>query len=67
MCQAKVILEDGQKGKVILEDVIHLRVEGDKIWFERFFEEPTAVIGTIGEVDFLKHQVCIVPIEQGER
>ncbi|MGD8633812.1 MAG: CooT family nickel-binding protein [Anaerolineales bacterium] len=67
MCQATVILKNEQGGKAILEDVIHLRIEGETIWFERFFEDPIAVKGAISEIDFLKHSVSVVLIRQAER
>lgn len=62
MCQAKVYLERGGKLEMVMEDVIHLRVDGDTIWLTRFFEEPKSVEGTLREADFLKHTVTIEPI-----
>jgi predicted RNA-binding protein len=62
MCQATIVLEDKGGNKQVLEDVIHLKVEGDEIWFAQFFEDPTVIKARIKEIDFLKHQVHIVPI-----
>jgi predicted RNA-binding protein len=61
MCQANIIMQNSNGGEEILKDVIHLRVDGDTIWFSRFFEEPVAVQGAINEIDFLKHTVKIIP------
>ncbi len=67
MCQAKIILGNEDGGDVILEDVIHLRVEENTIWCARFFEDLAAVKGTIKDIDFLKHEVHITAATGSER
>ena len=63
MCQAKVILHHNGKSETIMEDVTHLKVEGDKVWLSRFFEPPTSFRAAVKEADFLKHTVVLVPLE----
>jgi predicted RNA-binding protein len=63
MCQAKVILLHNEKSETIMEDVTHLKVEGEKVWLSRFFEPPTALRAVLKEADFLKHTVILVPLE----
>ena len=66
MCQAKVVMRHDGQEEVIMQDVIHLRIEGDRIWLTRFFEDPTPVQGRLVESDFLKHTVTLVPHAEQE-
>jgi len=68
MCQAKVLLQKGDESELFLEDVIHLKVEGDKVWLSTFFEDPIAVHASIKEADFLKHTVTLkaLPGQEGK-
>ena len=63
MCQATVYLaQDGQE-KEIMRDVILLEpVEGGLI-LQAFFEEPVTVQARVERIDFLKHTVTLVPVE----
>jgi predicted RNA-binding protein len=63
MCQAKVILLHNDKLETIMEDVTHLKVEGDIVWLSRFFEPPTSLRATVKEADFLKHTVVLIPLD----
>jgi predicted RNA-binding protein len=67
MCQAKVILHHNGQSETIMEDVTHLKVEGDVVWLSRFFEPPVSYRATVKEADFLKHTVIIEPLEGDER
>jgi predicted RNA-binding protein len=62
MCQASIVVEKPQGDEIIMKDVIQLRLEGDKIWLSRFFEEPVSMRASIEEIDFLKHTVRITPL-----
>ncbi|HEY47827.1 MAG: hypothetical protein AMJ88_01640 [Anaerolineae bacterium SM23_ 63] len=62
MCQAKILLQRDGGREVWMEDVTHLRVEGDVIWLTRLFESPTTVQARILEADFLEHTVLLIPI-----
>jgi len=63
MCQAKIILLHQDKSETIMEDVTHLKVEGEEVWLSRFFEPPTSIRATVKEADFLKHTVILVPLD----
>lgn len=64
MCQAIVYLaEDGQE-KEIMRDVILLEPSAGGIRLEAFFEEPVTVAARVGRIDFLKHTVTLVPVEE---
>ena len=63
MCQAKIILLHQNTSETIMEDVTHLKVEGEEVWLSRFFEPPTSIRATVKEVDFLKHTVILVPLD----
>ncbi|MFN2147321.1 MAG: CooT family nickel-binding protein [Anaerolineales bacterium] len=62
MCQAKVVMRRDGHEDVIMQDVIQLRVEGERIWLTRFFEDPIPVQGRLVEADFLKHTVTLIPL-----
>jgi predicted RNA-binding protein len=67
MCQAKIILLHQDQSETVMEDVTHLKVDGDRVWLSRFFEPPTSLRAAVKEADFLKHTVILVPIEANER
>ena len=67
MCQAKVILLHQDQSETVMEDVAHLKVEGDRVWLSRIFEPPTSLRAAVKEADFLKHTVVLVPLEGDER
>jgi predicted RNA-binding protein len=66
MCQAKILLHRDGGSEVLMEDVTHLRVEGDVVWLSRLFESPTEVRAAISEADFLEHTVSLVSIGNTE-
>jgi predicted RNA-binding protein len=67
VCQATIILHEGNDEQDILKDVIHLKVEENVIWCSRFFEEATSIEARIKEIDFLKHAVHLLPHSDDER
>jgi predicted RNA-binding protein len=66
MCQAKVMLQQGEVSQVIMEDVIHIKVDDDKVWLSTFFEPPKSFSASIKEADFLKHTVTLTPLPDEE-
>ena len=64
MCQAKVILLQDGESELIMEDVIHIKVDGSKVWLSTFFESPLPISAYIKEADFLKHTVTLVPLPE---
>lgn len=59
MCQAKVILQKGDESNLLMEDVIHLKADGNEVWLSTFFEPPISVKASIKEADFLKHTITL--------
>jgi len=65
MCESTVYMErDGQREKV-MEDVIRLEPTQAGVVLSKLFEPPQTVQGVIREIDFLKHAVTLVPIDEG--
>ena len=68
MCQAKVIIQKGDESELFMEDVIHLEVDGDKVWLSTFFEPPLSVKASLKEADFLKHTITLTSLpEKGSK
>jgi predicted RNA-binding protein len=63
MCQATAYLaRDGQEQlEEVMQDVILLETTADGVRLSTFFEEPQTVRARIGQIDFLKHTVMLVP------
>jgi predicted RNA-binding protein len=64
MCQAVVYLTQGDGEKEIMRDVILLEPLEGRVRITAFFEEPVMVQARVGRIDFLKHRVTLVPIEE---
>lgn len=66
MCQSTVYLVRGEQTEQVMREVTRLvPVEGG-VQLETFFEEPRFVPGRVTQVDFLRHTVTLVPVnEQG--
>jgi predicted RNA-binding protein len=64
MCQAKVILQQDGETKLFMEDVIHIKVDDDKVWLSTFFEPPKSLSAYIKEADFLKHTITLVSLRK---
>ena len=66
MCQATVyILEDGKQQEVMRDVTRLVMVEGG-VRLEQFFEQPRTLPGRITEIDFLKHRVYLMPLEESK-
>jgi len=48
-----------------MEDVIRLEPTKAGVVLSKLFEPPQTVQGVIREIDFLKHAVTLVPIDEG--
>lgn len=64
MCQAKVYLTANGSAELVAEDVIMLEEVPQGVRLSTFFDEPQVVRGRVRSVDFLKHTVDLVPIEE---
>ncbi|MBE9513517.1 MAG: CooT family nickel-binding protein [Chloroflexi bacterium] len=56
MCLAKVY-ESTDDDTAVLEDVVHMEIEGDRIEVETLFGESRAFRGKVRLIDFLKSRV----------
>ena len=64
MCQATVYLvQDGQE-REIMRDVVLLEPAEDGLRLQAFFEEPVTIQARVERIDFLKHTVTLVPVQQ---
>ena len=68
MCQATAYLtRDGQEQlEEIMQDVILLETTADGVRLSAFFEEPPTVQARVGQIDFLKHIIMLVPELEGD-
>ena len=68
MCQATAYLaRDGQEeSEEIMQDVILLETTADGVRLSAFFEEPRTVQARVGQIDFLKHTIMLVPGLEGD-
>jgi predicted RNA-binding protein len=60
MCQATVYVGDQE----IAREVIWLESAEEGVRLATFFEEPWVVPGRVRHIDFLKHRVLLIPIEE---
>ncbi|WP_456434149.1 CooT family nickel-binding protein [Thermosulfuriphilus sp.] len=59
MCQAKVVLLEGDREEEVMKDVIWLEASSGQVSLRTFFDPPKTIEGTIEKIDFLKHIVYI--------
>jgi len=65
MCQSKVFMVRDGSSELVAQDVIELKVHAAGVDLSTFFDEPKQVPGRIASIDFLKHTVTLVPLEEG--
>ena len=66
MCQATVYLAQDGQAKEILRDVVLLEPVEEGVRLQAFFEEPVVLPARIDRIDFLKHTVTLLPLEEGQ-
>ena len=66
MCQATVYLAQDGQDREIMRDVILLEPVEDGLRLHTFFEDPMVVKARVSHIDFLKHTVRLVPMEEPE-
>jgi predicted RNA-binding protein len=66
MCQATVFLAQGDQKEEILRDVVLLEPVESGVRLQAFFEEPVILPAKIDRIDFLKHTVTLLPLEEGQ-
>ena len=66
MCQATVYLAQDGHEKEVMRDVILLEPVTEGVRLQAFFEEPLILAARIERIDFLKHTVLLLPVEEGQ-
>jgi predicted RNA-binding protein len=64
MCQAVVYLAEDRQDREILRDVTLLEPIAGGVRLSTFFDEPVTVPARIGRIDFLKHTVTLLPLDE---
>jgi predicted RNA-binding protein len=66
MCQATAYVVRDKERTEIMRDVVLLEPLDRGLRLQTFFEEPVEVSARIDYVDFLKHEIILCPIAEGE-
>jgi len=60
MCQMRIVLKQGDKTEVVLENAAQLQVTNDGILVNALFEEPKLIPGgVVAGIDFMQGKVTI--------
>jgi predicted RNA-binding protein len=59
MCLAKAYMGEAEKNDFIMEDVVRLRIEGNKLHLATLFGEHKEIEGILKEVDFQNSRIII--------
>lgn len=59
MCEAVVFLDKGGDLEKVMEDVVELKPEGDKLLLVDVFGEQKLVAARISEVELMDHRVIL--------
>ncbi len=60
MCESNAYTTNGS---VIMEDVISMKIDGEKIQMMDILNQRKDIAGTIVEIDLDKHRIYIEPLE----
>lgn len=66
MCQAVVYLSRGNREQEIMRDVILLEPVDGGVRLQALFEEPVTVQARVGRIDFLRHRVTLIAVEEAQ-
>lgn len=58
MCLAKAYMK-GKDGELLLEDIAHLQINGERVRLETLFGEEKVVTGKALEIDFSSSKITI--------
>lgn len=63
MCQMRIILKQGDREEVVLENAALLQVTAEGIMVNAMFEPPKLILGAaVSRIDFLENKVTMVKI-----
>ncbi len=59
MCESSVLIEKGSGRELLMEEVVHVAVDGDDIKFRGILGEARSAKGRIKEINLMKHTIVI--------
>ncbi len=59
MCEATVFVSKGKDLEKVMEDVVELRREGDKLLLVDVFGEQRIISAKVGEVQLMDHRIVL--------
>jgi predicted RNA-binding protein len=59
MCESSVLIEKGSGRELLMEEVVHVTVDGDDIKLRGILGETQSAKGRIKEIDLMKHTIVI--------
>ena len=66
MCQMRIVLKQGDKEKVVLENAALLKVTDEGIFVNALFEKPELIAGgVVSAIDFLEGRVTVTQQTHG--
>ena len=60
MCESNAFLADGDKERLVLEDVAFIRPEGEMLRLRNIFGEEKTLRAEIREINLLEHKIVLV-------
>jgi len=60
MCESTVFKERGSKRDVLMDEVVHVAIEGGRLRLTGILGETRELEGRIKEIDLLKHAIIVV-------
>jgi predicted RNA-binding protein len=61
MCESHAFLREGEKERLILEDVVNIREEAGKVHLTSIIGEEQTLDAEIAEIDLLNHRILLAP------
>jgi len=59
MCESKVVLRKGEKEEVVMEDVVRIEIENEKIKMWGLLGDYEEIRGKILLMDFRRHKIVV--------
>jgi len=59
MCESSVLIEKGRNRELLMEDVVHVEVDGEDIKLRGILGETQYAKGRIKEINLMKHTIVI--------
>jgi len=60
MCESSVFIEKERRRELLMEEVVHVDVDGEDIKLTGIFGETREIKGRIKEINLMKHTLLIV-------